>query len=650
MGFEGTFEDLSIVDVLQLLHVTRNEGVLRVKGETGEAFLALKDGFVIVAIHPNQEITVGQTLVDMGGIEADRLKKAEAQAPHDDPIEVQSFLLKTLRKWGDLDPPTTWKAQAKLVEATMLEVLSWETGAFSFDVTPVQCLDDFRLVGESVGVDITGLDIQQALSAALRRSGRPFVSALPTNLPGESGDRPTRPGEMGAWAQASLDEPSHDSFVPFPADDTKVENVIRTSRMAYEGRPSGTADNRPSYSNVGSGRPRLSSIPAIHVGRERRSQTPRPVESRWPNDGHVGSKDAVIPPPADGLGLDAKLADPKRVVLFVSHDWLKEALSQWAVPRGVDLCVAENELEVYQHIQDGQISGVLPVLMVDLAHNVENDVWAERSKSVIFRLRRLRPDLQVAALCDSSLAAQREAYELGVCFPLPRPRQQGDSLPDDREAFLKLVESCLDGIFLHKRQVSRDVQQTRRQISLLKQRMSEVQFDGDLPEISLVLLRYLAEFLERCVVFLVRDEQLCGVGSFGLGHGDGQAQSLAHVNIPLVTDSMVRRVVREGNVFVGKCEDGQVLNPLHDVIGRPHSPDVVLLPLRALGTTIALLYGDYGPGMAARLWVEPLEILMQQAGLVLEVALLRRRGPTESASSADVPEEAMEIDLVHLQK
>jgi hypothetical protein len=96
------------------------------------------------------------------------------------------------------------------------------------------------------------------------------------------------------------------------------------------------------------------------------------------------------------------------------------------------------------------------------------------------------------------------------------------------------------------------------------------------------------------------------------------------LKIPLAKPSVFRDVVEKGRVHYGEGGD-ETLTTFFSEIGRPLNPAILLLPLICDQKVIAVIYGDFGQEAASPVRIDMLEILAQQAGMVLEHALFRRQ-------------------------
>ena len=68
MAFTGDLEHLNIVDIIQLVHATRQSGIFSVKGSTGESTIVFKKGQIVGANYCDNSVRIGTILVKTGAI------------------------------------------------------------------------------------------------------------------------------------------------------------------------------------------------------------------------------------------------------------------------------------------------------------------------------------------------------------------------------------------------------------------------------------------------------------------------------------------------------------------------------------------------------------------------------------------------------
>jgi len=165
MSFTGDLEHLPIVDVIQLMNSSRKSGILSVKGKKGESQLVFKDGYIVSASHLNNSIRIGQILVDMGLISAEQLeaglRKQQLDGADRKPLVI------TLIEMGLTREEHAHKGLQKLIEITLVEILTWKTGKFTLQPLSETITCDFRYYPEKMNHEVN-LNTQSILMDALR--------------------------------------------------------------------------------------------------------------------------------------------------------------------------------------------------------------------------------------------------------------------------------------------------------------------------------------------------------------------------------------------------------------------------------------------------------------------------------------------------
>jgi hypothetical protein len=144
--------------------------------------------------------------------------------------------------------------------------------------------------------------------------------------------------------------------------------------------------------------------------------------------------------------------------------------------------------------------------------------------------------------------------------------------------------------------------------------------------VALALLHFVAGICKRSVTLIVRETELIAEKGIGVtADTSREATTALGFRIPLAQPSLFRRVLKTGRIYYGTTEDPVAKEHLFAEIGAPYRAAGLLLPLKLRGKTIALIYGDFGDGEAAPVELDLLEILANQAELVLENAAYRKK-------------------------
>jgi CheY-like chemotaxis protein len=163
-------------------------------------------------------------------------------------------------------------------------------------------------------------------------------------------------------------------------------------------------------------------------------------------------------------------------------------------------------------------------------------------------------------------------------------------------------------------------------VSLLRSMLEELNnpsLDGG---ILLLVLRFASEFMNRAVVFTVREDGIRGLGQFGIVDPDGLAD--AHVrdlHLPLGSDPIFTRAISTRTTVKERPERTEWSRYLFEQLGGGEPQEIFLGPLVSEGKVVALLYGDNLPGIDPIVDTDSLEIFLAQAGLAMEKALLQQK-------------------------
>ncbi len=597
MAFEGSLEDLAITDVIQLLHVSRKTGILRLSGSVGETCITFSQGDIVGANHPAPEVNIGLILVEMNLVVEDDIQAALQQQKVAG--ENRKPLVTTLVEMNRLQPDQGWQALERLIERTVLEVVSWKKGIFSFEVGQIVISDDFRHFPEGMAPKIS-LDTQSLLMDAIR------ILDERNRVQPES-------------VVASMLEPTPEISPPPVSNDSPDQKP--ESEPEPEVEPEPEAD--------------FSELPAVLPGMPSKLVMQPVVEQ--PSAAEIMAQVTDI----DEAELLASIAEEagrtisllrtkQKAVLFCSDGFVKMSLQTASRAGGVDAFISEIEHDILLKIENTLADNLLPAVVLDCCNSVQVEQWSRRCGILARRIRRIHPEVPLVFLTHSSVNEYQDAFRLGARAVLPKPvlQAEGDKNIVRMKAFLKILMSCLQSIFEEHKTLARRVLDSHAQMAMLKRRVQEIQDRKASPDISLVVLQYMADYLERCIIFLVRKDDLLGLGAFGVDENrETLSSAVMRLKIPLGPESVLQDVIENGRVFQGEIDSVLVNDRLYKSIGAPTCPNVLLVPLRTEKKTVALIYGDFGYSQATPVHTDALEILASQAGMAFELALTSRQVP-----------------------
>ncbi|AJE03685.1 DUF4388 domain-containing protein [Geobacter pickeringii] len=144
--------------------------------------------------------------------------------------------------------------------------------------------------------------------------------------------------------------------------------------------------------------------------------------------------------------------------------------------------------------------------------------------------------------------------------------------------------------------------------------------------ITLLVLRYAAEFVNRAVIFMVIGDELVGLGQFGISDRHGSADArIRNLRIPRTEASLFSGVMEAKHPAVLKPDPLEWNSFLFGQLDDGIPEEVFVGPIVSEGKVVALLYGDNLPGKKSIGGTESLEIFLSQAGVAMEKALLERK-------------------------
>lgn len=138
MPIIGDLSQIPVSDIIQFLNETRKSGTIRVGCFKGECNLVLSKGDIVGANYLNGMVRIGQILVHSGAITKAELSWALA-IQRQDPQNRKPLVL-TLLENSMVSKEAACHGLKMLVEMTLVEVLSWDSGHYEFEESPVSNL------------------------------------------------------------------------------------------------------------------------------------------------------------------------------------------------------------------------------------------------------------------------------------------------------------------------------------------------------------------------------------------------------------------------------------------------------------------------------------------------------------------------------
>ncbi len=588
MAFTGDIEHLPVIDVIQLVHTTRKSGFFSVKGIKGESRIVFRNGFIVGANHIDNSVRIGTVLVKTGVITIDDLKQAMGVMKNAD--ENRMPLLATLVQMGLLKREDALRGLKKLVVMTIVELMSWTKGTFTFDTDAVVASVD--------GEHDLGVDAQMVLMDALRifdererdrTAGKevPSFEALYLDVVPEEGGGETKRASSVVTADdlglADLDR--LEKIIPRPASEMQLFDPVAIHRQNVQeilaGFSSGEQEAFVSFLRKSVARKSAPDSAAQQAG--------------------------------------------KAVVLFSGDNLIRHSVMTICNQEGIPVFSTDDEKDLERIVTQCLSAMRMPLVVFDSPLRSE-DAFTEKKilsmRTAVIKKYSAVTVIQFASIDDPDFFLQ--SYSDGVRAVFPKPLKELR-----RETYILDTIQFLDTFKVFIRNYQERSGATDRSLKGLKEDIKLLREINNSSDAAMVILASVAERFERAVTFLVRASELVGERAAGVSSDKNAGPTPAdRLKIPLLKPSVFRDVLEKGTAYYGESSD-EAIKGLFQEIGKPVSPVIVLLPLMCDGKVVAVIYGDFGKKAASPVQLDMLEILALQAGIALDYAVLR--GQAEKA-------------------
>lgn len=339
--------------------------------------------------------------------------------------------------------------------------------------------------------------------------------------------------------------------------------------------------------------------------------------------------------------------EPARTLLLIDdEDDVRRVLAQHFAGGGYQVVEAESPDAAAKKAGELHRAENPFILVVDLGMPTTGGASFQGGFEVVKRMWKMGLRPPVLLMADSfGRAVQARARQMGVSSIVFKPglsKLDPEQFEADLKAFAqKLLSDVLPRLCSEARAVAAPTKpappspralplptprphELERELLALQERFEELRQSGGPAQISAAVMKMAREFFERGLLFLVKNEELRGLGGFGLAPGEDNLNLLARdILIPLSEPSFFLDTVIGKKPQAGPLPADKWCRHLMGKIGRFRSAEVALLPLLTNRETIALLFGDNpetGRGMGR---LDSLALFINQAGIALENAFLQ---------------------------
>ena len=562
MSLVGNLEDLGLGEILQIVSLSRKSGVLQLNSLDRDGRVVFRDGQVIRAMASTFPENLGDLVLRTGLADMEALKQSLVIQQESDDDRRIGDIL--VSEFG-VDREAIETAVREQLEKIVYSFFGWNEGAFSFEL------------GDCHELAMTNLDPLQFML-----------------------DQGLNPQWLAMEGSRILDEKRHRG----EDVDERGESLVDVDALLAEVK--------------GESASRVSSE------LDTAAETP---ESAAPGQDTDPSRCFIVvdddPNTAEQI---AALLQKRRARVHVYTDYLAfMGALDGADPRSTTLVI-----DLIMPRRDG--SGVLGGL------------------ELLEEIRAKHPGFKVLVMSDHpNQEAEQSVREFGVPALFPKPKK--NEVMDDRgQAGLKsLVDAILaldtvdtlstvgDGLYNIGAELLKEMgevtveagplpSQQSPGLHLLRGMLQELNNPSLGGGIILLILRFASELMNRAVILLVKDEEIVGLGQFGIElKGESADVRVRNTRLPKAEKHIFAEALQAFSPYHVDPAETHWNTYLFDQLGGDSPLEVFIGPLISEGRVVAVLYGDNLPEQKPIGDTESLEIFLSQAGLAMEKALLERR-------------------------
>ncbi len=583
MSLVGSLEDLGLADILQIVSLSRKSGMLVLRSESGDGRIVLRDGLVQGAAIKGEPEDLRGLLLAQSCVDAQGFDRARSLA------SAESLSLdEALQRACGLAPERLESLRRESVERSVMRMFGWRSGEFSFEIREDLSEDDRELLLPS------GLNTQY-LAMEATRLGDELAKARGA----------PRAGAVDEGDASDVAEPvfSGEECTAVAADPGAAAEPEPLAAAAVEALALGAARRaEPEVESAGRGPGGDPHAEPAEVTIAGRAIGPTPVA--------VAVLPAAPTPASNGhlVAIDSDLS---------SLEWLKASLD--------GLC---RRVHIFQHrdaafdrIRQYLMRGIVPTVVLS---DGAGDRRAPRgAHGFIRRLRAIAPAMPILALRPEHAGDRISDGTDGVVFRPSSPTADPKRWHLYR-ALATRLRSDLDPWLRGELTVTarRRAHGALARLKGVSERLRDPSTQG---EVLTLVLDFAAESFARVAMFMVRDDVAVGMAQRGLpptgGPDDARMRDIElepDAMPELFQDVLARRAPRRA-VMSGPRDRVLAMR-----LGAAAPRDAYAAPIESGGRVVALIYADNLPDEKPLPDPTAFEIVLHEAGLVLDRAVLER--------------------------
>jgi hypothetical protein len=639
MSLVGSLEDLGLGDILQIISLSRKSGVLLLRSDDGEGRFVFAEGRVTGAFCKGGPSDL-RSLVVGSGATTDAEYAAAVRESQDRGVPLDDLL----REMTGLAGPKLDALRIGNLERAAFAMFSWPSGEFSFDVR-----DDSEEVDPALcvaaGVDAQYLAMEGArlrdeedrdadepvdasdpasfadLRAELRDDGgsEPELEAVAVAESGDEGDH-ALPAEALPEAEAVVEALAADEPTPAPEPAAAASELV-AEVVAEDGEDPGDAAEVVAEDVEGPGDPAEVVLEADDGHQDAAEVVALATAERFEAESPARAPQAREPEASSGpaperVPIPLVVVDPDLALLEWAKEALKSRYERVHIFQKTELAIAR--------IRQYLVRRETPLVILSDATPPDPNSGATSPAEIVSRLKGQVARMTVLALVPAS----ESAAGWGVDGVARKPDPSDLYNPRRASTTLKLGEGLREAVAAAVRQIRNAGPRPSPQravLSRVRAVSAELREAAPRGEVIPVVLRFAAEHFARVALFLVRDEQAVGMAGRGLERAGGPDEAtLRDLAMRADEPAWFRRVAESRASVRGPAsDDGD--RRLAALLGDAQPAEAYVAPLESGGQVVALLYADNLPDGGPLPDTAGLEIVIQEAGLILDRAALERQ-------------------------
>lgn len=628
MSLVGSLEDLGLADILQIVSLSRKSGMLALRSEGGDGRIVLRDGLVQGAAIKGEAEDLRTLLVRGGFVESEAFDRARASAESGD-----LGLVEAIQQECGLPAERLESLRREHVERAVMRMFSWRSGEFSFEIRDdLSSENEDLMLPSGLNTQYLAMEASRLRDEYARPPGAPepddevqepvFSGEEPAEAPGPAREAPAEAAAsvaagsgveevaaVDALALATARHADEPEAAAVKEDDESAlaeSEALEASEIAIDAAGPAVDTSVP-VALVGD-----SAVPAVEVGVAPAAAAPAAPVAPVAPAGPVPSRKRVraTRPPPGRRGAHLVAIDPD----LSSLEWLKASVDGLF---GRVHIFQRTEIAV-ERIRQYLVRGVVPIVLV-MDHGSHED----EARGFVQRLRSLAPSMPLLALRPEGSPEEHSPDLDGVVFRPSSPSSDPERWRVHDALAQRLcadLETRLSGARSDKaRRCARNALARLKHVS---DRLRDPSTQG---EVLTLVLEYAAETFSRVAMFMVRDEVAAGIAQLGLPPTGGPDDEGMR-QIELGADEMPELFGRvlEGRSAVRSALAGPLDRRLAMRLGAAAPAEAYAAPIESGGCVVAIVYADNLPEERPIRDTTALEIVLHEAGLALDRALLER--------------------------